>query len=155
MKIPHQLILIILGIVLATPFARGMEPDWPAVLEKAQIKALTTGDITDLEPLSDAPEAIRITASWTTLAARQLTSARATVSEVSARLTSQFIFRGASTLVAEGSSEEKRSIAERNLQQFIAKEIEIGSKENPERPKIGEATYDKASRSLCPLWPFC
>ena len=78
------MIFIVLGIVLATPFARGTEPNWPSALREAQIKALTTGDLTDLKPFSDAAEPIRITASWTTLAARQFTSARATVSRYSA-----------------------------------------------------------------------
>jgi hypothetical protein len=155
MKIPHQLIFIVLGFVLVTPFAKGIEPDWPVALEKAQIKALTTGDLTDLKPFSDAEEPIRIAASWTTLAATQFKAAKVTVSRESAWMTSEFISRGAQTFVAEGSTEEKRSTAERNLQRFIAAEIEIGTTENPENPKIGEGTFVKARRSLCPLWPFC
>lgn len=104
--------------------------------------------------MSGESEPIKITKEWTALAADQLKSANATVTRESGLMTSEFIFIGANRFVAEGSSKEKRSEAERNLQKFIAAEIAIGTKENPERPKIGEGTF-AAARSICPLWPFC
>ena len=127
----------------------------PAAFKEAQIKALTTGDTANLRPFLEQAEPIQTAASWASLAAKQLKDASATISRESALMTSEFIFRGASRFASEGSPKEKRSLAERNLQKFVAAEIELGRKENPQRPKIGEATFSAVRFSLCPLWPFC
>jgi len=147
--------LITVTLAVSAPFASSAEPQLPDPLKEAQIKALTTGDLTPLRPFSEQTEPIRITASWTSLAVKQLAAAKATVSRASALMTAEFIFKGASSFVIEGSPKEKRPMAELNLQKFIAAEIALGAKENPENPKIGEATFSAVRRSLCPLWPFC
>jgi hypothetical protein len=148
----------LLSVVLMLPvssFARSAPPSWPDPLKEAQIDALTTGDIGDLKSFGDEDGLIQITANWTAIAAKQFMSAKADVSRESALLTSEFIFRGAHVFVAEGGREEKREEAERNLQKFIAAEIELGKQENPRQPTIGEATFVAARKSVCPLWPFC
>jgi hypothetical protein len=154
MKRHHQLFgFIFAAITVSAPSVRGQE--LPEALKEAQIKALRTGDISDLMPFSEQAEPIKIAASWTILASKQLATAKANVSRASALMTSEFIFRGANRFVSDENHKEKRALAEQNLQKFIAAEIELGMKENSQRPKIGEATFSKASFSLCPLFPFC
>jgi hypothetical protein len=155
MKTSHQFVLTVIAIAVSNQFSSGAEPSLPDALKEAQIRALTTGDLVALKPFSDLAEPLRITASWTVLAARQFASAKATLSRESAVLTSEFIFYGASRFVAEGSPKDGRDTAEHNLQKFIAAEIALGAKESPERPKIGEAIFNAVRSSLCPLWPFC
>src|ERR1700719_4004458 len=137
--------LIILAISLLAPFANSAEPPWPDALKEAQIKVLITGDPTRLRPFSEGPGAVRVAADWTILAAKQLASAKADVSRESALLTSELLFKGANRFVREGSPPERRSIAVQNLQKFIGAEIELGRKENPEKPKIGETTFTHVS----------
>lgn len=156
MKATRQLLTLIAAMfAVSAPFASSAEPRLPDPLKEAQIKVLTTGDITALKPFWGQKESIRITASWTSIAAKQLASAKATVSRESALMTAEFIFRGATRFVTEESAKETRTTAERNLQKFIAAEIALGAKENPENPQIGEATFSAVRSSLCPLWPFC
>lgn len=131
------------------------DPKMLDALRDAQIKALISGDVSDLMPFSGQTVPIRLTVQWTTIAAKQFAAAKAHVSPDSAEMTSEFISEGASSFAAKGSPIEKRSEAECNLKAFIAAEIAVGALENPQHPKIGETTFSKVSRALCPLWPFC
>ena len=131
------------------------DPKMLQALREAQIKALITGDVSDLMPFSGQTEPIRLTVQWTTIAAKQFAAAKAHVSVVSAFMTSEFISDGASRFAAKGKPTEKRAEAECNLKALIAAEIAVGALEDPEHPKIGETTFSKVSRALCPLWPFC
>jgi hypothetical protein len=155
MKANYPLLTVIsLAIAISVPSARSAAPEWPDALMEAQIKALTTGVLTNLEPNPEDSEVILIAKNWTMIAARQISSAKVTVTEQSGMMTSEFIFNGAKRFVAEGSPKEKRTAAERNLKKFIDAEIAIATKD-PERPKIGETTFMAAKSSICPLWPFC
>src|SRR4051794_34511365 len=98
MKKHHQLFGFVIAVIaVSAPFAHSQEP--LDELQEAQIKALRTGDITGLNQLlalSTSPtDRVRLTVSWTTLAAKQLAGAKANVSYESALLTSKFIFNGA------------------------------------------------------------
>jgi hypothetical protein len=129
------------------------------LIREAQITALQTGDVTPLSQFAFASPTDRLALDLTKEAidefSRQLTAGRLPridVSRESALSTSDFIRHGAEVAIQEDPLGRRRSEAERNVRRLVDTMIEVSI---PEQGKIGETTLEKASRSFCPLWPFC
>jgi hypothetical protein len=150
------LISLVLIAVRTTPVgAQGLSSD---TLRDTQIAALQTLDTSRLLNIRSNTLEVKLAIDFTQLAVDELSQAvklgkipKVSMSAESARLTSDFIRRGATRAVREDPAALRIEEARQNLTRFIDRMIEMAMLENG---KFGETTYSKAT-SLCPLWPFC
>jgi len=142
--------LLLIAIVLMPPqISRGNQKY--SELMPLMVSALINGDSSRLSVKPSDDRTTRLATEFTQLAATRLKSANGNLESKCAKLLADFIYQGVHKLAGQPADEP---LARENLLTFIDAAIEVGRKQNPQRPPSWGPTFSQAKGLLCPLRPF-
>ena len=92
---------------------------------------------------------------WNRIAQQRIDSASAYVSPDSGAMLRALIADGAARALRDHASPEALTKADRNIERFVDKMLQAGTREANGKIRLGENSFSTAKSSVCPLYPFC
>jgi hypothetical protein len=103
----------------------------------------------------ESRRAAELAARWSATVSGAIAKAKAVQSDISARLTRDFLIDGATRAAREGKSDKELLPADSGVVRLAAELIAAAEKQPDGTLRIGEGSFGTARGRLCPLYPFC